>query len=93
MAEPEAMLWLDLHVAVQKQLFNSMDPAPFRKRDLDPVVSAYIVDWAEGGAQLVEQLDRSLGRESGVSTVRDKVHYCCSLGCVADLAHLLSPCC
>lgn len=51
MAEPEAMLWLDLHVAVQKQLFNSMDPAPFRKRDLDPVVSAYIVDWAEEAPQ------------------------------------------
>ena len=47
MEESAETLWLDLHVAVQKQLFNSMDPAPFRKRDLDPVVSAYIVDWAE----------------------------------------------
>lgn len=37
---------LDLHVAELRQLFNSMDPAPFRERDLDPEAEAYIVDWA-----------------------------------------------
>ena len=47
MADTADTRWLDLHVGVQKQLFNSMDPAPFRKRDLDPVVAAYIIDWAE----------------------------------------------
>lgn len=47
MADHADKRWLDLHVGVQKQLFNSMDPAPFRKRDLDPVVAAYIIDWAE----------------------------------------------
>ena len=31
----------------QRQLFNSMDPAPFRERDLDPEVSLYIREWAE----------------------------------------------
>lgn len=39
--------WLDLHIASQRQLFNSMDPAPFRERDLDPEVSLYIREWAE----------------------------------------------
>lgn len=39
--------WLDLHVSTQRQLFNSMDPAPFRERDLDPEVSLYIREWAE----------------------------------------------
>ena len=37
---------LDLHLGELRQLFNSMDPAPFRERDLDPKASDYIVDWA-----------------------------------------------
>ena len=36
---------LELHVAEMRQLFNAMDPAPFRERDLDPNAEAYIVDW------------------------------------------------
>jgi hypothetical protein len=38
---------LRLNLSTQDQLFNSMDPAPFRERDLDSEVVAYIVDWAE----------------------------------------------
>jgi hypothetical protein len=38
---------LNLYLADSRQLFNSMDPAPFRQRDLDPNASAYIVEWAE----------------------------------------------
>jgi hypothetical protein len=37
---------LELHLGEVRQLFNSMDPAPFRERDLDPKASDYIVDWA-----------------------------------------------
>jgi hypothetical protein len=37
---------LELHLGELRQLFNSMDPAPFRQRDLDPKASDYIVDWA-----------------------------------------------
>lgn len=37
---------LQLHLGELRQLFNSMDPAPFRERDLDPKASEYIVDWA-----------------------------------------------
>lgn len=39
--------WLDLGVATLRQLFDSMDPAPFRDRDLDPAVATYIREWAE----------------------------------------------
>ena len=39
--------WLDLHIGSQLQLFNSMDPAPFRERDLDPAVATYVREWAE----------------------------------------------
>jgi hypothetical protein len=37
---------LKLYLADTRELFNSMDPAPFLQRDLDPVAAAYIVDWA-----------------------------------------------
>ncbi len=37
---------LELHLGELRQLFNSMDPAPFRERDLDPKATDYIVDWA-----------------------------------------------
>ncbi len=38
---------LELHVGEMRRIFNSMDPAPFRERDLDPKASDYIVGWAE----------------------------------------------
>jgi len=37
---------LELHVNELRQLFNAMDPAPFRERDLDPNAEKFIVDWA-----------------------------------------------
>ena len=36
---------LELHVAEMRQLYNAMDPAPFRERDLDPNAEDYILDW------------------------------------------------
>lgn len=38
---------LEITIATEKQFFNSMDPAPFRSRELDPAVVDYIVAWAE----------------------------------------------
>lgn len=38
---------LALHVTELRRLFNSLDPAPFRQRDLDPAASDYIVEWAQ----------------------------------------------
>ncbi len=37
---------LALQIADLRQLFNSMDPAPFHERDLDPTAVAYILNWA-----------------------------------------------
>lgn len=42
----DARTELELYLAETRQLFNSMDPAPFRERDLDPKAAAYIIDWA-----------------------------------------------
>jgi len=39
-----------------RQLFNEMDPAPFRERDIDPNAETYIVEWAEE-----TRADRPLG--------------------------------
>jgi hypothetical protein len=37
---------IEVHVGELKQLYNAMDPAPFRERDLDPKVEEFIVDAA-----------------------------------------------
>jgi len=56
---------LQLYLRETAQLFNSMDPAPFRERDLDPNAEAYIVDWArEAPARARLSLAICLGRAS-----------------------------
>lgn len=70
---------LELYLAETRQLFNSMDPAPFRERDLDPKATAYIIDWArEAPAGRPLSLVVHLGRESPVreddATLSDAVH-------------------
>jgi hypothetical protein len=37
---------IQLRVGELRQLFNSMDPSPFRERDLDPDCEEFIVAWA-----------------------------------------------
>ena len=56
---------LELRIGELRQLFNAMDPAPFRERDLDPNAETYIVEWAREtrpGQPL--RLVVHLGRES-----------------------------
>ena len=45
-AVPADAAHIEVHVGDLKQLYNSMDPAPFRERDLDPKAEACIVDSA-----------------------------------------------
>jgi len=37
---------IEVHVAELKQIFNSLDPTPFRERDLDPKAEEFIASWA-----------------------------------------------
>lgn len=37
---------IEVHVDELRQLFNSMDPTPFRQRDLDPRAEEFIAGWA-----------------------------------------------
>ena len=70
---------LELYLTDSRQLFNSMDPAPFRERDLDPKAATYIIDWArEAPAGRPLSLVMHLGRESAAAddaaTVSEAVH-------------------
>jgi hypothetical protein len=37
---------IEVHVADLKQMFHSLDPTPFRERDLDPRAEEFIAGWA-----------------------------------------------
>jgi hypothetical protein len=43
---PPNCVQIEVHVAELKQLFNAMDPSPFRERDLAPNADEFIVGWA-----------------------------------------------
>jgi hypothetical protein len=57
---------IELHVVELKQLFNAMDPSPFRERDLDINAEQFIVGWAKEAPRgaplaLLVHLDRGAG--------------------------------
>ena len=68
-----------VHVTELRQLFNSIDPSPFRSRDLDPKAEEFIVGWAKdfGRTQqlaLVVSIDRPAGApEEEVAVLREAV--------------------
>ena len=43
---PRAGAPIELSIKDTNQLFQSLDPHPFRERDLDPAVEEFVVDWA-----------------------------------------------
>ena len=43
---PSACQVIQVHVGELKQLFNAIDPSPFREKDLDPKAEEFIVGWA-----------------------------------------------
>ncbi len=70
---------IEVHVAELKQLFNSIDPSPFRNKDLDPKAEEFIVAWAKdlpGDAPLglVVDLDRPAGLPDEAAVLRDAIH-------------------
>lgn len=38
---------IEVHVAELQQLFNAIDPSPFREKDLSANVEAFIMSWAK----------------------------------------------
>ncbi len=62
---------LDIHVDASERLFNSIDPAPFRDRDLDPAVVQYVVEWAEdlpadAALRVCVRLDRAAAEDAAL---------------------------
>lgn len=69
---------IEIHLAELKQLFNAIDPAPFREKDLDPKAEEFIVDWARelpanAPLTLVVRLDRRAGLPDEVQVLGDAV--------------------
>ena len=69
---------IEVHVAELRQLFNAIDPSPFRERDLDPNAEEFIVEWAreaptDAQLALVVYLDRPAGLPEEASILRDAI--------------------
>lgn len=69
---------IEIRVGDLKQLFNSIDPSPFREKDLDPSAEEFIVEWAReaqrnDALELVVHVDRAeAGSDAG--QLADAVH-------------------
>jgi hypothetical protein len=76
---PAGSTVIEVRVMELLQLFNSMDPAPFRERDLDPAVEEFILDWsrdvpANAPLALLVRVDRPPNSADDTGVVRDAVH-------------------
>lgn len=70
---------IEVHVAELNQLFNSMDPAPFHDRDLDPSAEEFIVSWSRDLPRaaplcLLVHLDRPAQGADEALIVRNATH-------------------
>src|SRR6266567_665075 len=70
---------IEVHVGELKQLFDAIDPSPFRDRDLDPKAEEFIVGWAKDlprdvALALVVDLDREAGLPDEAAVLRDAIH-------------------
>ena len=75
---PPACTVIEVRVAELKQLFNAMDPSPFKEKDLDPDAEEFIVGWARESPRgsplaLVVHLQRPPGPEEEGAALRDAV--------------------
>src|SRR5690348_18450476 len=70
---------IEVHLGELKQLFNAIDPSPFRDRDLDPKAEEFIVGWAkdlprDASLALIVDLDREAGLPDEAAVLRDAIH-------------------
>jgi hypothetical protein len=69
---------IEVHVSDLKELFNSFDPTPFHKRDLDPDAEEFIAGWArelrpDAPLALVVHADRGALAPDAPGSVRGAV--------------------
>jgi len=70
---------IEVRVSELRRLFNAIDPAPFRERDLDPGAEAFIVDWsrdlpADAPLALVVYLEHEADGTDDIHVLREAVH-------------------
>jgi hypothetical protein len=70
---------IEVRVAELRQLFNAIDPSPFRERDLDPRAEEFIVEWAgdlprDARLALLVHLERSAGPADEAPLLGESVH-------------------
>ena len=87
---------IEVHVGELKQLFNAIDPSPFRDKDLDPKAEEFIVGWAkelprDATLALVVDLDREAGLPDEAAVLRDAIHDSTRSGIWAASAGIV-PC-
>jgi hypothetical protein len=75
---PPGCVLIEVHISELQQIFNSLDPTPFRARDLDPKAEAFIADWAREihGAPplgLLIHVDREVSSAEHITTVQSAV--------------------
>ena len=79
MAPARRIEWLDIRVGEVNQLFNMMDPAPFRERDIDPNAETYVLGWAQEARSeqplgLVVHLGRGPATRDAANLLSDAFH-------------------
>jgi len=70
---------IEVRVAELRQLFNAIDPSPFRERDLDPRAEEFITEWArelprDARLALLVHLERSPGQADEAPLLGESVH-------------------
>jgi hypothetical protein len=70
---------IEVRVAELRQLFNAIDPSPFRERDLDPHAEEFIIEWArdlprDAPLALRVHLHRAAGRADEAARLAEAVH-------------------
>src|SRR6188472_2143055 len=70
---------IEVRVAELRQLFNAIDPSPFRDRDLDPRAEEFLVEWArempsDAPLALRVHLERPAGQADEAALLGEAVH-------------------
>lgn len=76
---PEESRAIEVRVAELRQLFNAIDPSPFRDRDLDPRAEEFVVAWArdlprDARLALLVHLERGAGPADEADLLGESVH-------------------
>lgn len=85
-AIPPNCVLIEIRVTELRQLFNAIDPSPFREKDLDPAAEQFIVGWArevrsDARLALVVYLDRLAGLPEESTILREAVQTFFSYRC------------